>query len=200
MNILFICTGNTCRSPMAEALMKSKMPGAAVRSAGIFAGENEPANPLAMKTLEKKRITSNHLSQPVTQSLLEWADVVLVMTTQHKQVLIVNFPDFQNKYFTLKEYVSEADKEVWDTLKKSYASLEKKRALFIQNNPNITSEALTEAINKHLENDIIKINQLEKELGSYDISDPFGGDLLIYEKTMHELETYIDLLIKKIKK
>lgn len=200
MNILFICTGNTCRSPMAEALLKTRLPEVNVRSAGIYAGENSPANPKAMESLKQRGISYTHFSQPVTDALLEWADVVLVMTTQHKQALIISFPNFQNKVFTLKEYVSEADKKVWDILKKSYAMLEQKRSLFIQKNKELASSELAKAVEEHLEEDMEEIRRLEHELIDYDISDPFGGDQRVYEETLEELDTYIALLIKKIKR
>src|SRR5690625_3708820 len=134
MNVLFVCTGNTCRSPMAEALVKHKSPQTFVQSAGIFAGKNSRANHHTIEALKKKGIALDHLSQPVTEELLHWADLVITMTTQHKQSIIIEYPNFQEKYYTLKEYVSDADKQVWDELKKANADLEEKRSQFMQKN------------------------------------------------------------------
>lgn len=199
MNVLFVCTGNTCRSPMAEALMKYKSPGMLIQSAGIFAGENGRANHHAMKALKQKGITLDHLSQPVTDKLLHWADLVITMTTQHKQSLIMEYPNFQDKYYTLKEYVSAGDEQVWEELKKANADLEEKKSQFIhQYQRKLDNNVLVEKLQEHLEEDINTIRKLEASLISYDISDPFGGDFSTYQKTLNELEVYIELLLQKI--
>ncbi|HLR01203.1 MAG TPA: low molecular weight protein arginine phosphatase [Virgibacillus sp.] len=199
MNVLFVCTGNTCRSPMAEALLKYKTPDIHVLSAGIFAGENEQANHHTIEALKQKGIKLNHLSQPVTEKLLRWADLVITMTTQHKQSLIMEHSGFQEKYYTLKEYVSTTDKEIWDELKSANADVQEKRLQIIRKYQHqVDNTVLEDKLHEHLQDDLDKIRNLESNLTTYDISDPFGGDFSTYKETMQELERYIDQLIEKM--
>ena len=91
MNILFVCTGNTCRSPMAAALMKRRMeregiPGKA-ESAGL-AASCEPASQLAVTVMREWDIDlRGHHSRPVTAMLCEAADLVAVMSLRHRRAL-----------------------------------------------------------------------------------------------------------------
>lgn len=184
---------------MAEALLKEKSANVEVQSAGIYAGGNEQANDKTITVLKEIGVSLEHTSQPVTNELLDWADLVLTMTTGHKQSLILEHPNYQEKYFTLKEYSSETDKKSWEKLKEMYAEFEAKRSLFIRENERkLANHQLNERIAKEFQEDIISISQLEANLINYDISDPFGGELRIYRDTLKELDRYINLLIKKL--
>ncbi|AIE61565.1 low molecular weight protein arginine phosphatase [Bacillus methanolicus] len=103
--ILFVCTGNTCRSPMAEAFLKSKsIPGVEVKSAGVFAVNGSEASPNAKKVLDENKIEHNHQSTSLTNELIEWATYILTMTSGHKASVISQFPEAARKTYTLNEF------------------------------------------------------------------------------------------------
>ena len=109
MNILFVCTGNTCRSPMAAAIMDKIAVendlDVMIESAGIFASEGEKASGNAIEALKKYNIDlSHHRTQPVTEDLLKQSDVILTMTDAHKQLLESLA---SGKVYTLLEYAGE---------------------------------------------------------------------------------------------
>jgi tRNA threonylcarbamoyl adenosine modification protein (Sua5/YciO/YrdC/YwlC family) len=86
LNVLFVCGGNTCRSPMAEALFEARcfQKRIKARSAGLSAARGEPAALFARRTVEEMEASlENHESSPLSAELLSWADLVLVMTREH---------------------------------------------------------------------------------------------------------------------
>ena len=106
MNIYFVCTGNTCRSPMAEALLRFKnIKGVDVRSAGIYAMEDGDISENAKQVIEDAGIEFTHFSRQISEDDIRWADLVLTMTTTHKQLVMQAYPFAADKIFTLKEYV-----------------------------------------------------------------------------------------------
>ena len=88
MNVIFVCTGNTCRSPMAEYYLKSKnLDGLSVKSRGFSEGEN--ANPNSIQAMLEVGIDiSNHRSLCITKDDLKSADAIICMSESHKQLLL----------------------------------------------------------------------------------------------------------------
>ncbi len=86
--VLIVCTGNTCRTPMAVAVLRKLFAEAGVtaevRSAGTHAVLGEPAHPDACAVAEQAGLDlAGHRSQPLTAALVRWADVVLGMARGH---------------------------------------------------------------------------------------------------------------------
>ncbi len=106
--ILFVCTGNTCRSPMAEAILKSKkIDGFEVKSAGIYAATGSEASAHAKKVLADHQIDHHHSSNLLAGESVQWADLILTMTGSHKNAILHQFPETAGKVFTLKEFTGE---------------------------------------------------------------------------------------------
>ena len=113
-NILFICSGNVCRSVMAEALLKDKLSDRSdskiqVQSAGISASNGMAILPNTRAILATKGMEYTKTAQAVTSDLIRRSDLILTMTQSHKYFLVAQLPYLAEKVFTLKEYIGEAE-------------------------------------------------------------------------------------------
>ena len=109
-SVLFVCTGNTCRSPMAEGLFRKAVEARGdfeVRSAGVAAYPGDTPNPETVKLLGSRGISLDGFrSQPVSQELIEQATHVFAMTSGHLEALENLFPDYTDKFYLACEFVA----------------------------------------------------------------------------------------------
>jgi protein-tyrosine phosphatase len=113
--MLLVCTGNTCRSPMAEQIARQMLAaerglredeldaaGLRVLSAGVFAGEGQPASAEAVAALAKMGVDlSRHRSKPLSRELIHEADVIYTMTQAHREAVIDMLPSAADKTMAL---------------------------------------------------------------------------------------------------
>ncbi|MDR1497547.1 MAG: low molecular weight protein arginine phosphatase [Puniceicoccales bacterium] len=115
-HITFVCTGNICRSPMAEGLIRHALKTEtgplrtlAVRSVGIAAFAGSPASDNAVRALKKVSIDiSAHRSCPATPEIIETSLAVFAMTTSHLLVLRRRFPRLPADTFLMREFYAAA--------------------------------------------------------------------------------------------
>ncbi|ANF98530.1 low molecular weight protein arginine phosphatase [Paenibacillus bovis] len=186
--ILFVCTGNTCRSPMAEAFMRKLAQERGipveVRSAGVAAVDGMSVSRHAEAVLKDHQIYDRLTSSSLTRDTIDWADLVLTLTGSHKQHVLSRFPIAAGKVYTLKEYVENdthvlSDLEELDSL---YASLEIRRAL---------GEEIDSA-------EYERLIEIQQRIPGFDIVDPYGGSRDDYEVAAADIRAALDKLLDKL--
>lgn len=111
-SVLFICTGNSCRSPMAEYLLKERLDGSGgwqSSSAGVASYPGMPISSNAFKALKELGIdASSHRSRSLSQQLIDEAGLIVVMTHAHLNAVCRIYPEATEKCRLMHSFGSEA--------------------------------------------------------------------------------------------
>jgi len=221
--VLFVCTGNTCRSSMAEALLRKmliedlgeKAAKIQVISAGTGAITGDIASPNAIEVMKHEGINlQNHRAKRVTPEMVKAADLVLTMTLDQKKAVQNMLPTAKNKVFTLTEF-AEGVKEIEELMnqaEKLRLKLEEKRRKYLEHrSPELEDlrrrmralDGELRQIEQKMEQEIAsekrELEQIQAKLTTLEIPDPYGQNIEAYQICASEIKQKLKAVVSKIK-
>ncbi|MDO2438684.1 MULTISPECIES: protein tyrosine phosphatase [Enterobacter] len=122
-SILVVCTGNICRSPIGERLLRQQLPNTQISSAGIFGLEGRPADAAAKAVALRHGVSlEGHVARKVTRYLLQKSDLILVMEPEHLRFIASVAPENRGKSLLFGQWLET--KDIPDPYRKSREAFE----------------------------------------------------------------------------
>ncbi len=116
-NIMIVCIGNICRSPIGEVLLKDYKPELNVFSSGLGALVGKPADPKSVELMRQKNINlDDHCAQQINSVLVSSSDLILTMEKKHVDAIQAQFPESRGKVHLIGKW--ENDQEIPDPYRK----------------------------------------------------------------------------------
>jgi protein-tyrosine phosphatase len=186
-NIVFVCTGNICRSPMAEQMLvqqaaKHKLP-IVVSSAGVMAMTGDPMTPQSAEAMTLRGYTpTKHVSQDLTPKILEDADLVLTATLDHRSELARMLPKASKYSFTIDEFARltsflMADPEFQDEFKKK---------------PKETRE---QYLKRAMQEAVLLRGMVPTSLDPIDVIDPYMQSMKVYNQVAAHVDSRLETIV-----
>ncbi len=127
-NVMMVCIGNICRSPIAEVYLKHLQPQLTVYSSGLGALVGKPADPKSVALMTAKNINLNqHCAQQINSILVSSSDLILTMEQKHVDAIQAKFPEARGKVHLIGKW--DDNKEIPDPYKKNNAAFSSASAL-----------------------------------------------------------------------
>tara|TARA_R110002073_G_scaffold192387_1_gene351160 strand:+ start:1584 stop:2015 length:432 start_codon:yes stop_codon:yes gene_type:complete len=124
-NILVVCVGNICRSPMAEAILKQQYPQKTIDSAGVSAVVGNGADPNVITVMSELGIDmSGHIAKQIDETLVMRADLILTMSANQTKWITERWPHCRGKTFRIGHWI---DEDIADPYKQEKAAFETAR-------------------------------------------------------------------------
>jgi len=199
LNILFVCTGNICRSAMAEAFLKEEIAtangynGINVYSVGLQAEEGAPPHPEVLAVMREMGFDlSGHRARPLREEDVDEADLILAMAMHNSSRLLTAHQEAVDRVFTLKEFVIQGEKRGRELEEEDPEKRLQELRGWIRRVEGLELEAGKGELNEELR--LFLLHYFHIYDHSFTIDDPLGQSMDFMRRTAHEIREAVHKL------